>query len=460
MIYNVIIQIYFSGNGEIVMKNNKVDMLTGPISKGLLTMIMPLMIMNVIQTLFNVVDMMVLKIYSNDGAVGAVGACGTLLTLSITLLTGLSVGTNVVVARRIGTGNKEKTDNAVMTSIIVAIIGGLILMCLGVTFAEFVLRLTNCPEVLLPQAVKYFQIYFWGVPVTMLYTFAVYILRAIGNTKKIMYFSVSAGIFKVILTFLFVSAFNMNVAGVGLATIISNLIGCSLCFYELLKKQDVVHINFRKIRIDIKELKEILLVGIPSGLQTALYSVANVVITTVVNGFGADATTGISIANQFDGIMYQIIYAPSLATTPYVSQNIGAGNMKRAKKAILSSVLITTGFGATLGFLSAFFSSELSSIMSSNPAIIAYSRQKMIIISSTYFIQGINEVLGGALRGMGKPIVPTVVTFIFMFAFRFFWIYCIYPLCPNLTFLYAVWPVGWVLSIITLLIVYFREINK
>jgi len=191
-----------------------------------------------------------------------------------------------------------------------------------------------------------------------------------------------------------------------------------------------------------------------------MYSFANVIITTTVNSFGPDATTGISIANQFDGILYQVACATSYATIPFVAQNIGAGQFSRAKKTVISSVGITTVLGASFGFLSAFFSKELSSVMSSTPEVIAFSQQKMIIISSTYFICGINEIMGGALKGIGKPIVPTIATFVFMCLLRFVWVYGIFPLCPNLTFLYLVWPVGWVLSIITLLIAYFPAMKK
>ena len=201
--------------------------------------------------------------------------------------------------------------------------------------------------------------------------------------------------------------------------------------------------------------------GVPAGLQCALYSFANVIITSVVNSFGPDATTGISIANQYDGILYYVSTAPALATIPYIAQNIGAGNLKRVKRAILSSVFITVAFGAVLGAMSAIFSKELSSFVSSSPEIIAYSAQKMVIISSTYFICGINESIGGALNGMGKPIAPAMSTLVFMCIFRFIWVYFIFPYMPNnLTFLYAVWPVGWVLSTIVLLFVLWHTMSK
>lgn len=441
------------------MRKN-VDMLSGSITKGLISMAIPIMIMNVMQSLFNIIDMTVLKVFSDDRAVGAVGACGVLISLCTNLLIGISAGANVVVARRIGLGKKECASRAITTAIVFSLIGGIVLMIIGVTFAETFLEMTNCSGELLKQAVQYFKLYFYGVPVLMLYNFCASVLRAVGDTKRPMYFLILAGIIKALFTLYFVSAFDMNVKGVGVATIISNVVAGLLAFCTVLKGQDVVSLNIKQIKFDIAELKDMLFIGIPAGVQSTLYSLANVVITTAVNSFGADATTGISIANQFDGILYQISYAPSLAVTPYIAQNIGAGNIKRVKKTLVRAVLITTAFGASFGSLSAIFSEQLSSIMSSTPAVIEYSQQKMIIISSTYFICGIYEVLGGTLRGMGKPIVPTIATLIFMCLLRFVWVYAIFPLWPNLTFLYTVWPIGWILSIITLLAFYFPAISK
>lgn len=441
------------------MKRKNVDMLSGSITKGLLALSLPIMIMNVMQSLFNIIDMTVLRVFSDDSAVGAVGASGTLITLCINLLIGISAGANVVVAKRIGSGDKDRVNKATMTAILTSIVGSIILLVIGAVFAETFLKMTNCPESLLPKATSYFRIYFYGIPLLMLYNFCAAILRATGDTKRPMYFLILGGIIKVVFTLLFVTAFNMDVEGVAIATNISSFVISMLAFYTI-TKSDQLHIDFRKMRFYASELKEMLFIGIPAGIQSSLYALANVVITTAVNSFGADATTGISIANQFDGIMYQISYAPSLAVIPYVAQNIGAGNIKRVKKSVISGILITVAFGASFGFLSAIFSAQLSSIMSTTPAVIKYSQQKMIIISSTYFICGINEVMGGVLKGMGKPIIPTVATFIFMCVLRFVWVYGIFPFCPNLTFLYLVWPIGWILSIITLLIAYFPAISK
>ena len=442
------------------MKSKSTDMLSGSITKGLLSMTIPIMIMNVMQSLFNIMDMTVLKLFTDDVAVGSVGSCGMLISLSTSLLIGLSAGANVIVARRIGSGKKGFADRASSTAVLLSLVGGITLMVIGLIFAKTFLELTNCPDKLLPGAVSYFKLYFCSVPFIMFYNFSASILRAIGDTKKPMYILLISASFKLGFTFLFVGVFGFNVSGVGISTIISNMIASILCVFALLKRKDIIRINFKMLKFDFEAFKDILYIGIPAGLQSSLYSLANVVITTAVNGFGADATTGIAIANQFDGILYQICYAPSLATTPYVAQNLGANNIKRIKQTVVRGIFITIAFGATFGFFSAFFSRQLSSIMSSTPAVIAYSRQKMIIISSTYFICGINEVFGGVMRGLGKPIIPTVATLVFMCLLRFIWVYAIFPHFRNLTFLYTVWPIGWILSIITLLFAYLPTISR
>ncbi|MBR1968918.1 MAG: MATE family efflux transporter [Clostridia bacterium] len=441
------------------MKKRNVDMLSGSIVKGLLILALPIMVMNVMQIVFGIIDMTVLKTFSSDSAVGAVGASGSLITLCTSLLIGISVGANIVVAKRIGLGNKERVKKATMTALLFSVLGGLLLMTIGAVFAEAFLKMTNCPDTLLKAATTYFRIYFYGIPFLMLYNFCAAIMRAAGDTKRPMYFLILGGIVKVAFTLLFVAVFDMGVKGVSIATNISSFVICLLAFFAV-AKTEALQFELKKLGLYGNELKEMLYIGVPSGLQTAMYSFANVVIMTVVNSFGENATTGVSIANQFDGIMYQIIYAPSLAAIPYVAQNIGAGNLDRVKKTVLRATLITASFGLTFGLLSAFFSAELSSIMSTTPEVIKYSQQKMIIVSSTYFLFGINEIMGGALKGMGKPIIPAVSTMVFMCLIRFPWVHYIFPLYPNLTFLYLIWPIGWISSIITLLLFYFPAMGK
>lgn len=437
-------------------------MLSGSIVKGLLTIAVPIMIMNVVQSMFNIVDMTMLKMYDSVGgfSVGAVGACGTPISLITGLLIGISSGANVVIARHIGSGDRERVERAVGTSVLLSVVGGLILLIIGVSCAEIFLLWMNCPGELLEQATIYFRLYFLGTPILMLYNFCAAILRSSGDSRRPMIYLTVGGLIKIALNFVFIAFLGMTVDGVAYSTIISWSISATLEVYTLMKNEGILKIKLSRIRFYKRELIDILTIGVPAGLHQALYSVANVVIATAVNSFGAEATTGISIANNFDGILYQITIAPSLAVMPYVSQNVGHGDIKRATQSVTRGVMITVCLGTTFGMLSAIFSAQLSSIMSSDPAVIAFSQQKMVIISSTYFINGINEIMGAALRGMGRPVVATFTALIFMCAFRVIWVYFIFPLVATLTFLYIVWPISWVLSITTLLFFYFPTVKK
>ncbi len=442
------------------MKHKERNMLEGSIFRGLVSMTIPIMVMNVLQSLFNIVDMTVLGVMVDDNAVGAVGASSTLISLTTGLLIGIGTGATVVVAKHLGRHEEVDTDKAVGTSILFALVSGTALMVIGLIFAKTFLEWTNCPESLLPDAVLYFRIYFLAVPFIMLYNFSASILRADGDTRRPMMFITISGIVKIVMNISLIHFFDLTVAGVGIATIISNAVASTLTFSVLVRGKDHVQFKLKYFKFYSHELKEILFIGVPTGLQSAMYSLANTVISATVNSFGAAATKGISIANQFDNVLYQISIAPSYAALSYISQNISVGDLKRAKESIYKSMFITVSLGATLGSLSAIFSPQLSSIMSADPEVIKYSCQKMVIVSSTYFICGIKEVLDATMRGFRRPLVPTVSTLLYMCLFRFVWVYLIFPLCPNMTFLYLVWPIGWILQITTTLVFLFPTLKK
>lgn len=442
------------------MFKKDVNMLSGSIVKGLLTIAFPIMIMNVLQSLFNIVDMTVLKTYDTDGmSVGAVGACGTLITLITNLVIGIATGANVVVAKHLGRRDRDHAERAAGTAFSFSIVAGLTLAVIGISCASVFLGWVNCPEELMSRAVLYFRLYFAGVPILMVYNFCSAILRSSGNSGQIMVISLTGGAVKLVSTYLFVAAFRMGIPGVAAATIVSWCVYLVMALHALTRKDSTVRIQLQNIRFVKEELKSTLHIGVPTGLQMGLYAIANVIISATVNSFGPAATTGISIANTFDGVMYNISHSASLAVLPYVSQNIGAGNVKRATQSVWRGIFVTVGIGGTLGVLSAIFAPQLSGIMSDDPTVIAYSCQKMVLISSTYFICGINDVFSSALRGMGRPLVPTITTLIFMCAFRFFWVYVVFPLVPNLTFLYLVWPIGWVACILIALFVFFPRVK-
>ena len=441
------------------MRRKDVNMLEGSIMKGILTIAIPVMIMNVATSLFNIIDMTVLKTFG--GAVGAVGVCGTLISLITGLVIGVSSGSNVIIARYIGRKDPASVDRAINTAMAFSIAAGITLAIIGVVGAPLFLTWNNCPDELLKDATLYFRLYFAGVPILMVYNFCASILRSSGDSRRPMIFLIIGGIVKVLSNLVFAGVFHLGVTGVALATILSWCVFTTLGLTALTHNEGAVKLAIRNIRFYKKEMNEILHIGIPAGMQQALYSVANVIITAEVNKLGPAATTGMSIANNFDGILYQISVATSLAIMPYASQNIGAGNLKRSVRSIWEGILVTVGLGGFFGALSAIFSRQLSGIMSTDPEAIKYSMQKMMLISSTYFICGINEIIGAALRSMGKPLSATVSTMVWMCVFRFVWVYLVYPLFPqSLTYLYLVWPIGWTMSIFSLLFVLIPTVKK
>ena len=448
-----------------MLKRKDVNMLEGSIVKGLLALALPTMLANVIQSMYNIVDMRVLKMFDpGDGlAIGAVSACGNLTNLITALVIGIATGSNVIVSRYIGRKDPESRDKAMHTALAFSIVAGIVLSLIGVIGAPYFLTWTNTDPDLMPQAVLYFRMYFGGVVILLSHNFLGSFLRASGDSRRLMATSLTGGAVKVLSTILFVGGFKLGILGVSLATLVSWFVYVGLDLRVLLPKgRAPVQVHLKDIRFHKKEMKEILHVGVPAGLQQALYSIANVIIVSTVNTFGKEATTGLGIANQYDGILYQICTAVTVSVMPYVSQNIGAGNVKRAKQAMLRGFLITFCIAGGLGALSATFSHSLAGFMSGNPVVIRHAQEKMLIISSTYFLCGIDRMIGQSLRAMGKPLAATISTMVWMCAFRFFWVYVVYPFLPqgSLTSLYMVWPIGWALSIVTLLCIFFPTVRK
>lgn len=445
---------------SVKVSKNEVNMISGPIIKGLLKIAIPIMIMQVFQSIFSFIDMTMLGKYVGDKAVGAVGACSTLITAITCLVTGVAVGANVVVARHIAKGDQERKEKAIGTSIFIAALGGLFLMIIGVVFGRTFLTWMNVSPSLMDGAVTYFTLYFIGCPISLLYSYCANILRAAGDSRRPMYFLLVGGVLKITVNYLLLRFTNFTVQGVAIATIVCWSVSGGSCFYLLLRGKGSVKFKWSRFRIYPEELKSLLHIGIPTGIYTMAYSFANVIIASTVNTFGEHATEGIAIANTFDGLIYQIAHSPSLAVLPFISQNCSIKNYKRVKETLLKGSFVAAMICFVAGSLSAIFSGQLASLMSQTPEVIAFAKQKMIIVSSTYFICAVQDVVASAMRGIGKPIIPTIATLVFTCAFRFFWVYLVFPLYPNLTFLYLVWPLGWILNIITLGIAFFYFLIK
>jgi len=265
---------------------------------------------------------------------------------------------------------------------------------------------------------------------------------------------------KVVLNLVFVAGFGLTVDGVGYATIAGNLISAILTFRAVYQLEGELRFSWKNVRLFRHELGQILFTGIPVGMETALYSFANLAILTVVNGYGPDATTGYSIGTQFNNIVYHVCVGGSYAVMPYVAQNVGAGNLRRVRTVVRKAMRITILLGGGSGWLCAAFAGSLASLMSKSPAVIDFAADLMVLVSGLYFMCGVMFAMNAVLRGLGRPIVPTVSTLAFMFVLRFVWIWFIYPLYPTPVFLYTVWPVGWVLCTVTMLCFYFPTVRR
>ena len=442
---------------RLAFGKNSVDMLNGPLFTGILKVAVPIMVMNIMQIMFNAADVAVLGMFVNDTAVAAVGTNGALISLITGLFIGMAAGANVVVARYIGAGNKEGVEKAIGTSLLFAFLGGFLVMGVGIALAPEMLRLMKCDPNVIGLATKYLRIYFIGTPVMFVYNFSAQIMRAKGDAIRPMIYLIVSGVLNVILNVIFVLVFDTDVEGVAIATICSQTLSATLAIIALLKDKGIVKLKLSRLTFYKKEFLDLLKVGVPSGIQSCMFSVGNIFIQSCVNGMGETAMTGITIANQFDGILYFLVYAPALATMSFVSQNVGAGNIERIRKIVLETIKIVLLFGITFGAFLIIFSEPLCYLITDTPEVVALAKERLLVLASTYFFCGIMDVLSYTLRGMGKSFTAMVVSLIFACFFRIAWVLIVFPISPSIILLSLAWPISWVLT--TIVDIFFYIVN-
>ena len=426
--------------------NYEMDMTAGAILPKLLLFSLPLILSSILQLLFNAADVIVVGRFEGENALAAVGSTGALINLIVNIFMGLSVGANVVIARYYGAGQYKDTSEAVHTSVTVSVIGGAILAVFGFIMAHTLLVWMGSPAEVLPLATLYVKIYFLGMPFNALYNFGSSVLRAVGDTQRPLIYLTLAGIANVILNLLFVAVFHMGVAGVALATIVSQAISAILVLLCLLRTEGAIHVDLRKLRIHAEKLLEIARIGLPAGLQGAFFSLSNVLIQSTVNSFGNIVMAGNSVSANIEGFIYVAMNALHQAAITFTSQNFGARKYLRIRRICLLSVLTVTVIGILLGAIALVFQTPLLSIYSPEPEVIAAGIIRMNIIASTYFLCGIMDVLCGVLRGLGSTIAPMIISVLGACALRIFWIYCILPFDRTLQMLYISYPVSWAIT--------------
>lgn len=427
-------------------KRYELDMIHGNLIPKVLRFAVPLMFTSMLQLLYNAADVIVVGRFAGSEALAAVGSTGALINLIVNLFLGLSIGTNVVVARDYGAGNLPGTQQTVHTSILVSIIGGTVLAVFGFLFGGTFLRWMQSPPEVLPLATDYIRIFFLGMPFNMLYNFGAAILRAVGDTKRPLYFLTVSGIVNVVLNLFFVIVCGMGVAGVAWATIISQAISAALVLLCLVRSDGYVHLNPKKLAIHWDRLAEIMKIGIPAGFQGMCFSISNVLIQSAVNRCGAIVVAGNSAASNIEGFVYVAMNSFYQACITFVSANVGAGKNSRIYRSTGACVFLVTIVGMVLGGATVLAHNILLGIYSPDPAVIAAGTVRLTVIGTTYFLCGIMDVLCGSLRGMGTSLVPMVVSILGACVLRIVWIYGFLPEGYALRMLYLSYPISWFLT--------------
>lgn len=432
------------------MKNNKyeIDMCNGTLMDKLISFSLPLMLSGILQLLFNAVDIIVVGRFTGSQALAAVGSTTALINIFTNLFIGISLGANVLAARFYASGKEKEMSETVHTSITLALISGLVMALAGVLLARFALNLMGTPNDVIDQSVLYIKIYFLGMPFFMLYNYGAAILRAVGDTKRPLFFLVISGMTNAVLNLVLVIVFHMGVAGVAIGTIVSQLISSILVLRCLYTSNTSYRLYFSKLGIKTQYLKQIFQVGIPAGIQSTVINLSNALLQSSVNSFGSVAMAGYTAANNIFGFLYMSVNAVTQSCMSFTSQNYGVKKLKRMDRVLLDCMILSVGVTLTLGCGAYFFGPELLKIYTSDADVIRCGVEVLAFTTVPYFCCGIMDLLPGALRGMGYSGVPMILSIIGTVGTRIVWIFGLFPAHRSLSFLFISYPVSWILTIL------------
>lgn len=447
-----------------MIKSHQIDMTQGPIFSKLLKFSIPLIFSSILQLLFNAADVVVVGRFAGDNSLAAVGSTGSLINLLVNLFMGLSVGTNVLAANYFGQGNKQNLQNTVHTSMLLSVISGIILTIIGVVFATPILKFMQTPNEVLTLASLYLRIYFGGITFSMIYNFGSALLRAQGDTKRPLIILFIAGIVNVALNLVFVICFNLDVAGVAYATVISQAISATLVVIILIKDDGDFKLNLKKLSINSHILGKIIKIGVPAGFQGIMFSFSNIIIQSAVNSFGPTLIAGNSAAISLEGFVYTSMNGFSQGALTFTSQNLGAGKKDRIKKVVIISQLSIVVIGLVLGWLGILFDNQLLSIYTKSSDVIEAGKSRIIVIFSAYFLCGIMDAMANSIRGCGHSLLPAIVTIFGVCILRIAYLATFFRLpqfhSPFYIFLsYPIsWAIAWIIHLFCFIVI-FRKIK-
>ena len=432
----------------------EMDMTTGGLLPKVLMFSVPLVITSVLQLLYNAADVIVVGRYAGAQSLAAVSSTGALINLLVNIFMGLSVGSSVVIARAFGAGDIREVQQGVHTSVTVAVIGGVIVGILGFFTAKPLLQLMSSPDDVIDLAALYMRIYFLGMPFNMLYNFGAAILRAVGDTRRPLYFLTISGVVNVLLNLLLVIVFKLDVAGVAIATVASQLISAVLVLACLLHSEGSIRLDPRSLRIHREPLIHIMRVGLPAGLQGSLFSISNVLIQSSINSFGSIAMAGNGAASNLEGFVYVAMNSIHQAALTFASQNLGAKKIDRVRRNMWICLATVTVIGLSMGLIMLLMGRQLLTLYNNDADVIRFGMLRMSFILPTYFTCGCMDVMVGQLRGIGYSIMPMIVSLTGACLFRIVWIYTAFAASPTLNTLYVSYPISWTLTFAVHLLCY------
>ena len=430
-------------------------MCNGTIMDKLISFSLPLMLSGILQLMFNAVDIVVVGRFSGSQSLAAVGSTTALINVFTNLFIGISLGANVLAARFFAAGKSKEMSDTVHTSVTLALISGVVMAFVGLIFSRGALELMGTPADVIGQSALYMKIYFLGMPFFMLYNYGAAILRAVGDTKRPLIFLVVSGVVNAILNMILVIIFHLDVAGVAIATVISQMISCILVIRCLCNSQTSYQLYFSKLRINKDYLKQIFQVGIPAGIQSTVINFSNALLQSSVNSFGSIAMAGYTAANNIFGFLYVAVNSVTQACMSFTSQNYGVRKFKRMDKVLIDCIIISMVTALTLGCSAYFFGPELLKIYTKDTDVIRCGMEILSYTTVPYCLCGIMDLFPGALRGMGHSAVPMILSVIGTVGTRIVWIFGIFPHHRSLAILFISYPVSWILTIIMQVICFY-----
>ena len=427
-------------------RHYEMDMTNGPLLGKIIRFAVPLIFTGILQLLYNAADVIVVGRFAGSTALAAVSSTGSLTGLIINFFMGFSLGASVLVAQAYGAGDHKQISDAIHTSIMVSVICGIVVSVLGMVFGRPLLELMDSPADVIDQSALYISIIFAGSIFNLVFNFGAAILRAVGDTKRPMYYLILSGLVNVILNLIFVIVFHMGAAGVALATVASQIISCVLVILCLLRSHTAIRLELRKLKLNPQMAVRLLKIGLPAGFQSAMFSISNMLIQSSINSFGSDVMAGNGAAGNIESFAYTSMNALYTSCLTFTSQNVGARKPERIGRILLLCQLCVMVAGLGMGSVILAFGEQLLGIYTTDPHVVQMGMIRISVMAVPYFLCGTMDVMVGSLRGMGNSFVPMIVSIVGVCVFRVGWIYTVFASHRTLEVLYMSYPVSWMVT--------------